>query len=74
MTPAAPRPDHGAALLWDSLATGTNDLTIRPLAGLDELDLFLQLPYVLNEEMHVTRRSSRIARPMLGATSRPEWP
>lgn len=28
-----------------------HDLTIRPITGPDELDLFCQLPYVLNEEL-----------------------
>jgi len=28
-----------------------HDLTLRPIAGLDELDLFNTLPYVLNEEV-----------------------
>lgn len=28
-----------------------NDLTMRPIAGREELDLFNQLPYVLNEEL-----------------------
>lgn len=29
----------------------TNDLTMRPITGREELDLFSQLPYVLNEEL-----------------------
>ena len=28
-----------------------NDLTLRPITGRDELDLFCRLPYVLNEEL-----------------------
>ncbi|HEX4578523.1 MAG TPA: GNAT family N-acetyltransferase, partial [Candidatus Dormibacteraeota bacterium] len=46
------------------VATGANALTIRPLAGADELDLFLQLPYVLNEEMQEDLAHGR---------RRPEW-
>ena len=29
----------------------TNDLTMRPITGHEELDLFSRLPYVLNEEL-----------------------
>lgn len=33
------------------MTTHHNDLTIRPITGADELDLFNQLPYQLNEEL-----------------------
>jgi RimJ/RimL family protein N-acetyltransferase len=42
----------------------TSDLTFRPLAGGDELNLFLQLPYVLNEEL---------ADDLTAGRRRPEW-
>ncbi|MGW3010511.1 GNAT family N-acetyltransferase [Streptomyces sp. NPDC001219] len=41
-----------------------NDLTLRPLTGREELDLFSQLPYVLNEEL---------ADDLSGGRRRPEW-
>jgi RimJ/RimL family protein N-acetyltransferase len=41
-----------------------NDLTIRPITGRDELDLFSQLPYVLNEEL---------AGDLAAGRRRPEW-
>lgn len=58
----------------DSLTTQQNVLTFRPISGPDELSLFCQLPYVLNEElagdiqagrrqpgwMWVARRGSRL--------------
>lgn len=42
----------------------TNDLTMRPITGHDELDLFCQLPYVLNEEL---------ADDLAGGRRHPEW-
>ncbi|GGP54579.1 GNAT family N-acetyltransferase [Streptomyces melanogenes] len=42
----------------------TNDLTIRPISGREELDLFCQLPYVLNEEL---------ADDLADGRRRPEW-
>jgi hypothetical protein len=33
------------------LTAGQHDLTIRPITGLAELDLFCKLPYVLNDEL-----------------------
>jgi GNAT superfamily N-acetyltransferase len=41
-----------------------NDLTVRPIAGRDELDLFTRLPYVLNEEL---------ADDLAAGRRRPEW-
>ena len=41
-----------------------NDLTMRPIAGREELDLFSRLPYVLNEELEDDLAASR---------RRPEW-
>lgn len=41
-----------------------NDLTMRPLTGREELDLFCQLPYVLNEEL---------ADDLANGHRRPEW-
>ena len=41
-----------------------NDLTMRPIAGRDELDLFTRLPYVLNEELWDDLAAGR---------RRPEW-
>lgn len=40
------------------------DLTLRPIAGLDELDLFNSLPYVLNDE---------VGGDLLAGRRRPEW-
>lgn len=42
----------------------TNDLTMRPISGREELDLFSQLPYILNEEL---------ADDLTTARRRPEW-
>lgn len=42
----------------------TNDLTMRPITGREELDLFSQLPYILNEEL---------ADDLAAARRRPEW-
>ncbi len=42
----------------------TNDLTMRPITGCEELDLFSQLPYVLNEELADDLATGR---------RRPEW-
>lgn len=42
----------------------TNDLTMRPITGREELDLFSQLPYVLNEEL---------ADDLAAGRRRPEW-
>ena len=42
----------------------TNDLTMRPITGREELDLFCQLPYVLNE---------RLADDLALSRRRPEW-
>ncbi|WP_326568577.1 hypothetical protein VSH64_43635 [Amycolatopsis rhabdoformis] len=41
-----------------------NDLTIRPITGRDELDLFCRLPYVLNEELDDDLAAGR---------RRPDW-
>jgi RimJ/RimL family protein N-acetyltransferase len=41
-----------------------NDLTMRPITGREELGLFAQLPYVLNEEL---------ADDLGGGRRRPEW-
>ena len=41
-----------------------NDLTMRPITGRDELDLFCRLPYVLNEELADDLDAGR---------RRPEW-
>ena len=41
-----------------------NDLTVRPITGHEELDLFSQLPYVLNEEL---------ADDLAAGRRRPEW-
>lgn len=41
-----------------------NDLTMRPITGRDELDLFSRLPYVLNEEL---------ADDLAAGRRRPEW-
>src|SRR3954454_14614064 len=40
------------------------DLTLRPLAGPDELDLFNSLPYVLNDQ---------VAGDLAAGRRRPEW-
>ncbi|MFJ9468168.1 hypothetical protein [Streptomyces caniferus] len=37
--------------LRDPAAGQTNDLTMRPITGCEELDLSSQLPYFLNEEL-----------------------
>ncbi len=42
----------------------TNDLTMRPITGPEELDLFSQLPYVLNDEL---------ADDLTAGRRRPEW-
>ncbi len=41
-----------------------NDLTMRPIAGPEELGLFLRLPYVLNDELADDLATGR---------RRPEW-
>ncbi len=41
-----------------------NDLTMRPIAGREELDLFCRMPYVLNEEL---------ADDLAAGRRRPEW-
>jgi RimJ/RimL family protein N-acetyltransferase len=41
-----------------------NDLTMRPITGRDELDLFTRIPYVLNEEL---------ADDLADGRRRPEW-
>jgi hypothetical protein len=41
-----------------------NDLTLRPIAGPEELDLFCRMPYVLNEELGDDLAAGR---------RRPEW-
>jgi RimJ/RimL family protein N-acetyltransferase len=46
------------------LTVEQNDLTVRPIAGRDELDLFLRLPYVLNDEL---------ADDLAAGRRRPEW-
>ncbi len=47
-----------------SLLQSFDDLTLRPIAGTDELDLFCRLPYVLNDELAGDLQSGR---------RRPEW-
>lgn len=42
----------------------TNDLTMRPITGREELDLFSQLPYTLNDELADDLAANR---------RRPEW-
>lgn len=42
----------------------TNDLTVRPITGRDELDLFCRLPYVLDDEL---------ADDLAAGRRRPEW-
>lgn len=42
----------------------TNDLTMRPITGCEELDRFSQLPYILNEEL---------ADDLAAGRRRPEW-
>jgi hypothetical protein len=44
--------------------TDFSDVTVRPLAGRDELGLFTRLPYVLNEELTGDLADGR---------RRPEW-
>jgi RimJ/RimL family protein N-acetyltransferase len=46
------------------LTVEPNDLTVRPITGREELDLFARLPYVLNEEL---------ADDLAGGRRRPEW-
>jgi len=46
------------------LTSEQNHLTIRPIAGPDELGLFSQLPYVINEELAADLEAGR---------RRPEW-
>jgi len=46
------------------LTVEQNDLTMRPIAGREELDLFSRLPYVLNEELGDDLAAGR---------RRPEW-
>jgi hypothetical protein len=46
------------------MAVEHNDLTVRPIARREELDLFAQLPYVLNEEL---------ADDLAAGRRRPEW-
>jgi RimJ/RimL family protein N-acetyltransferase len=46
------------------LTVEQNDLTMRPIAGREELDLFSRLPYVLNEEL---------GDDLAGGRRRPEW-
>jgi RimJ/RimL family protein N-acetyltransferase len=46
------------------LTVEQNDLTMRPIAGREELDLFNELPYVLNEEL---------ADDLAAGRRRPEW-
>lgn len=41
-----------------------NDVTMRPMTGREDLDLFCQLPYVLNEELSDDLDAGR---------RRPEW-
>ena len=43
---------------------GENDVTMRPITGRDEIDLFCRLPYTLNEELADDLESGR---------RRPEW-
>jgi RimJ/RimL family protein N-acetyltransferase len=47
-----------------SLTVEQNDLTMRPITGHEELGLFSQLPYVLNEEL---------ADDLAAGRRRPEW-
>jgi RimJ/RimL family protein N-acetyltransferase len=51
-------------LQGSALASQQNDLTIRPIAGREELGLFNQLPYALNDELADDLDSGR---------RRPEW-
>jgi RimJ/RimL family protein N-acetyltransferase len=46
------------------LTAEPHDLTVRPIAGPDELDLFSRLPYVLNDEL---------ADDLAAGRRRPEW-
>jgi hypothetical protein len=46
------------------LTVEQNDLTMRPITGRDELNLFSRLPYVLNEELEDDLAAGR---------RRPEW-
>jgi RimJ/RimL family protein N-acetyltransferase len=46
------------------LTVEQNDLTVRPITGREELDLFSRLPYVLNEELGDDLAAGR---------RRPEW-
>ncbi len=46
------------------MTTEQNDLTMRPIAGREDLDLFSRLPYVLNEELEDDLAAGR---------RRPEW-
>ncbi|WP_117209008.1 GNAT family N-acetyltransferase [Allorhizocola rhizosphaerae] len=46
------------------MTQASDDLTIRPIAGPDELDLFCRLPYVLNAEL---------AGDLSAGRRRPEW-
>jgi RimJ/RimL family protein N-acetyltransferase len=46
------------------LTVERNDLTVRPITGREELDLFSRLPYVLNEEL---------ADDLAAGRRRPEW-
>ncbi|MFI7131539.1 GNAT family N-acetyltransferase [Nonomuraea sp. NPDC050153] len=46
------------------MTVNQNDLTIRPITGREELDLFSRLPYVLNEEL---------ADDLAAGRRRPEW-
>jgi vancomycin aglycone glucosyltransferase len=47
-----------------TLTVEQNDLTIRPITGRDELDLFSRLPYAFNEEL---------ADDLAAGRRRPEW-
>ncbi len=46
------------------MSVAENELTMRPISGLVELDLFCRLPYVLNEELSGDLETGR---------RRPEW-
>jgi len=52
------------------LTAQRDDLTIRPITGPDELDLFNQLPYQLNEELAADLRDGHP--PFTGSAGSPK--
>nr|BFE72199.1 GNAT family N-acetyltransferase [Actinoplanes digitatis] len=50
-TPHTPRPSTGDGRLRTENALTPHDLTLRPITGPEEIDLFNRLPYVLNAEI-----------------------